>query len=76
MTVPSHVRRLALVGPTAGERRVTQTAGFPLDPSKMLPGADVVVLVAGDEPGTMLCRYTAHGDFAGDTMHPTRVDPP
>ena len=63
-------RRIALVGPIAGERRAAQTSGFPLDPSKMLPVADVVLLVIDREPGaTMLFRYTAHGDFGGDTFH-------
>lgn len=71
----SRVRRLALVGPLAGERRARHTAGFPLDLSKMLPVADVVLLVADDDgPGAMLFRYTAHGEFGGDTWHPTMSD--
>jgi hypothetical protein len=40
----------------------------------MLPDADVVLLVAGStptDPGAMLFRYTAHGEFGGDTLHPT-----
>lgn len=63
------IRRLALIGPLAGERRAAQTSGFPLDPSKMLPIADVILLVVDREPGAMLFRYTAHGDFGGDTYH-------
>jgi hypothetical protein len=64
------IRRIALVGPIAGERRTAQTSGFPLDPSKMLPIADVILLVIDREPGaTMLFRYTAFGDFGGDTFH-------
>jgi hypothetical protein len=35
----------------------------------MLPVADVVLLVAGGEPGAMLFRYTAYGEFGGDTWH-------
>ena len=63
-------RRIALIGPIAGERRAAQTSGFPLDPSKMLPIADVILLVIDRDPGaTMLFRYTAHGDFGGDTFH-------
>ena len=63
-------RRIALVGPLAGERHVAHTMGFPLDPSKMLPVADVILLVVDREPGaTMIFRYTAHGDFGGDTFH-------
>ena len=65
------IRRVALVGPLAGERQASQTRGFPLDPSKMLPVADVILLVAGNDPGVMLFRYTAHGDFGGDTYHST-----
>ena len=64
------VRRIALIGPLSGERFTAQTAGYPLDPSKMLPIADVVLLVVDREPGAaMLFRYTAHGDFGGDTFH-------
>ena len=54
----------------AGERKVTQTAGFPIDPAKMLPLADVVLLVA-DHDSAMLFRYTAYGEAAGDTWHPS-----
>ena len=67
-------RAIALVGALAAERKAAETAGFPLDPSKMLPLADVVLLVAGDEPGAMLFRYTAHGDFGGDTYHESLGD--
>ena len=74
MTQPNRIRSLALVGPLASHRRVTQTAGFPIDPSKMLPAPDVVLLIAGDDPGAMLFRYTAHGEFAGDTWHPSVDD--
>ena len=64
------IRRLALIGPLAGERRTAETSGFPLDPSQMLPLPDVVLLIVDREPGaTMLFRYTAHGEFGGDTLH-------
>jgi hypothetical protein len=53
------------------ERRVSHTAGFPLDPAKMLPVADVLLLVADGDGGAMLFRYTAHDDFGGDTWHAT-----
>ena len=71
MTQPNRTRSLALVGPLEGRRRVTQTAGFPIDPSQMLPPPDVVLLITDDDPGAMLFRYTAHGEFAGDTWHPS-----
>jgi hypothetical protein len=68
---PTPTRYVALVGAIAGERRVAQTAGFPLDPAKMLPLPDVVLVVADRGPGggAMLFRYTAHGELAGDTWH-------
>lgn len=62
-------RSLALVGVLAHERKAAETAGFPLDPAKMLPLADVVLLIADGGPGAMLFRYTAHGEFGGDTYH-------
>ena len=65
---------MALVGAMTGERRVSHTAGFPLDPAKMLPMADVLLLVADSDPGVMLFRYTAHGDFGGDTWHGTATE--
>ena len=64
-------RLVALVGPLTGERRAAHTAGYPLDSAKMLPLADVVLLVAGGDPGAMLFRYTAQGEFGGDTWHST-----
>lgn len=69
MSHSTRTRALALVGALAGERYAAQTAGYPLDPTKMLPFADVVLLVSDAEPGAMLFRYTAHGEFGGDTWH-------
>ncbi len=74
MTSPNRTRSLALIGPLAEQRRVTQTAGFPIDPSKILPLPDVILLVADDTPGAMLFRYTAHGEVGGDTWHPSTDD--
>jgi hypothetical protein len=38
----------------------------------MIPPAPDVVLLVGDGDGTaMLFRYTVHGEFAGDTWHPS-----
>lgn len=74
MSDSTHVRLVALVGVISGERRMTHTGGFPLVPEKMLPPPDVVLLVANDDPGVMLFRYTAHGDFSGDTWHATVED--
>jgi hypothetical protein len=62
-------RSVALVGAMTRERRTAHTAGFPLDPAEMLPLADVVLVVADADAGAMLFRYTAHGEFGGDTWH-------
>lgn len=62
------IRRVSLIG--AIERRVAvHTAGYPLDPDAMLPTPDVVLLVSEPKVGTMLFRYTAHGELCGDTPH-------
>jgi hypothetical protein len=62
-------RRIALIGPV-GDRRVSvHTGGFPLAPDRMLPDPDVVLVVGSEKEGTMLFRYTAHGELCGDTPH-------
>ena len=71
---PSRTRALALIGVTTDERRATHTMNFPMDPAKMLPEADVVLLIADDDPGAMLFRYSAFGEVGGDTWHPTVDD--
>src|SRR5215217_5292984 len=68
--MPTTIRRVALIDVLSGERRATHTAGFPTDPSQMLPVADVVLLVADEDPGAMLFRYTAFGEAGGDSWHP------
>ena len=67
-------RLVALVGPLTGERHVVQTGTHPLDPAKMLPVADVVLIASDATGGAMMFRYTAHGDFGGDTLHETVAD--
>jgi hypothetical protein len=74
MSPHARTRLLALVGPLTGDRRVVQTANHPIEPEKMLPMADVVLLVADDGPSAMVFRYTAHGDFGGDTFHASVAD--
>ncbi|HEU4994000.1 MAG TPA: hypothetical protein VFT29_04245 [Gemmatimonadaceae bacterium] len=69
----SRIRRVALVGPIGSRRVAVHTGGFPLAPDRMLPDADVVVLVAEKE-GAMLFRYTAHGELCGDTMHSSAAE--
>ena len=69
MTHINRTRSLALVGLLADHRRLIHTAGFPLDPSKLPPAPDVILLVEDNDKGAMLFRYTAFGEFAGDTWH-------
>ena len=69
--VPKH-RLVALVGPvSATARKETHTGGMvAISPEKMLPVADVVLLVAEDDASAaMLFRYTTVGEFGGDTLH-------
>ena len=51
------------------ERRVVQTAGYPIDPDRMLPLPDVLLIVDRGSDGCMLFRYSAHGELCGDTPH-------
>ena len=67
--MPSKTRRMSLVGPVE-QRLAVHTAGYPLDPDRMLPPPDVVLIVSQSN-GTMLFRYTAHGELCGDTPHET-----
>jgi len=71
MAPHSRTRLIALVGPLTGERHVVQTASHPMDVEKMLPLADVVLLVSDDGETAMVFRYTAHGELSGDTFHPS-----
>lgn len=73
--MPARTRCIALAGALTGERKVTHTGRFPaIGPEKMLPLADVLLIVADEDPGAMLFRYTAHGDQAGDTWHASVED--
>jgi hypothetical protein len=63
-------RRITLVGHLE-DRRTVHTAGYPLDLEKLLPPPDVLLLIDKGRDGCMLFRYTAHGEFAGDTPHDT-----
>src|SRR5215212_5418592 len=71
MASQSNTRLIALVGPLTGERHAVHTSNHPLDPEKMMPVADVLLLVSDDGETAMVSRYTAHGDFGGDTFHMT-----
>ncbi len=63
------IRRMALIGPVGDRRVMVHTGGFPLAPDRMLPDADVVLLVGSASEDAMLFRYTAYGELCGDTPH-------
>lgn len=67
-------RMVALVGPLNGERHAVQTANHPMNPDEMLPLPDIVLLVSEDDTSAMVFRYTAHGEFGGDTYHESVED--
>ena len=68
-------RSVVLVGAMTGDRRAFHTGGHQaISEEKMLPIADVLLLVVDDDPGAMLYRYTAHGEFGGDTWHASADD--
>ena len=70
MSISTRTRSVALIGAITGDRRAFHTGGHQaISDAKMLPVADVVLIVADDDPGAMLFRYTAHGELGGDTWH-------
>ena len=75
MSISTRTRSIALVGAMTGERHAFHTGGHrAISEGKMLPVADVVLIVADEDPGAMLFRYTAHGEFSGDTWHASVED--
>ena len=73
MTMSEKTRAVALVGPVnAGHRKMTHTGNMPvISPEKILPIADVVLIVSDGSGGAMLFRYTTAGELGGDTWHPS-----
>lgn len=75
MSQSTHTRSVALIGAMTGERRAFHTGGHQaISEEKMLPIADVLLIIVDDDPGAMLYRYTAHGELGGDTWHATIED--
>jgi len=75
MSKATHTRSIALIGAMTGERRAFHTGGHQaISEEKMLPVADVLLIMADDDPGAMLYRYTAHGELGGDTWHESTED--
>lgn len=72
MTDPTHIREVVLIGSTGGHRKATHTGGHQaISDEKLLPIADVLLLLVDDDPGAMLYRYTTEAAFGGDTWHPS-----
>jgi len=67
-------RLIALVGPLTGVRHAVETGTHTHDAAQMLPVADVLLIASDVTGAAMMFRYTAHGDFAGDTLHETIGD--
>ena len=70
----TRTRLLALISANEGHAYAPSTAADALDVAKRLPDADVLLLVAGDEPDAMVFRYSAFGELAGDSWHPSVAD--
>ena len=72
MTDAARQRVFALIGTVLmDQRKATHSGGFVLEPDKMLPLADVVLVVEDDDSNAMAFRYTIGGHAGGDTLHET-----
>ena len=71
MSGQTRTRLLALVGASEGNGNPAPPAADALDTAHRLPGADVLLLIAGAEPDAMIFRYTAYGELGGDSWHLT-----
>lgn len=67
----TRTRLLALISANEGQGYAAPAGVDALDVTKRLPGADVLLLVAGGDPDAMVFRYTAFGELAGDSWHPS-----
>jgi len=70
----TRTRLLALISANEGHAYAAPTGADALDVAKRLPGADVLLLIAGSEPDAMVFRYTAFGELGGDSWHPSVAD--
>ena len=74
MIDPTRTRLLALISANEAHAFAAPTEADALAAAKRLPPADVVLLVASGDPDAMVFRYTAFGELAGDSWHPTVAD--
>lgn len=74
MSDPTRTRLLALIGANEGQGPAAAPGADSLDVAKMLPPADVLLLVAGADPDAMIFRYTAFGELGGDSWHLSVAD--
>jgi hypothetical protein len=70
----TRTRLLALIGANEGHGLAAPVGADALDVAKRLPAADVLLLVTGGDPDAMVFRYTAFGELAGDSWHPSVAD--
>lgn len=70
----TRTRMMALIGADEGQEHAVSTGVDQLEAVKMLPAADVLLLIAGGDPDAMLFRYTAYGELGGDSWHLTVAD--
>jgi hypothetical protein len=71
----ARTRLVALIGASEGQGHAVSTGGVDaLDAAKMLPAADVLLLVAGADPDAMIFRYSAFGELGGDSWHLSVAD--
>lgn len=74
MNDPIRTRLVALIGVDEERAYAAATEVDGLDAAHRLPGADVLLLVAGHEPDAMVFRYSAFGELAGDSWHLSVAD--
>ena len=67
-------RLIALVSANEEHALLAPTGIDALEAVQRLPAADVLLLVAGGDPDAMVFRYSAFGELAGDSWHPTVAD--
>ena len=66
----NRTRLIALVGPMVGKQQAIHKIGLPDGPQTAMPFPEVLFL-EDDATSCMLYRYTADGQFGGDTWHQT-----
>jgi hypothetical protein len=76
MSDRTRTRLLALINANDAEARggAVPTGIDAIDTARLLPAADVLLLVADGDPDAMIFRYTAFGELGGDSWHLSVAD--